>query len=521
MSRTLLPGVWGGILGLLLWLAGIQPGFAHASLLSTFPADGAVLEDPPAQIELRFNEPVRITQLQLLSSSGQTVELGELTGSAAALQASLPAGIPTGSYLVSWRAISADSHPVSGSFVFQVGQADPQALRVLLAAHGQTDPLRWPLLMVRWGIYLGSLFVVGVLGWWPLLQGRREQVAESWAFATAWLTLSLTVVAFCLHMAQLYPQFSGSDGLAVLTSPFGRGIALRLLGLGMLIWACEGAGPWTSGLGSLLVIGSFLPIGHALTSDFPLGTMALLGLHLAGSAFWLGGLWGLHHLLKRELTSDSTARVERFSDVATWAVPGLILAGVGMGGIHRGWQWDHPYGQYLWAKLILVLMIMGLGAHNKFHLLPALQTRSRAARVSLQRIVRLELLGLVLVLALTSFLVAQSPPTSHGAGSPSEPVCQAQLPDLPVHLKISPCRPGPNRVSVKIEGIPAQELTLSFSLPEQGIPPLRRRARAEGAGQFVVEDAPLALAGEWQIDLALLISDFEQRRGQVRVALSP
>jgi hypothetical protein len=70
-----------------------------------------------------------------------------------------------------------------------------------------------------------------------------------------------------------------------------------------------------------------------------------------------------------------------------------------------------------------------------------------------------------------------------------------------------------------VEGIPAQALTLGFSLPEHGIPPLRRTALPNGSGQFAVENVPLALSGEWQIDLALLISDFEERRGQVRVSL--
>ncbi|MCF2969790.1 copper resistance protein CopC/CopD [Synechococcus sp. Nb3U1] len=525
LTRLLPQGILSGILCFLLWLAGIQPGWAHASLLATFPADGAVLAEPPAQIELRFNEPVQITQLQVLSSTGQAVELGELAGSADAPQAPIGIRIPAGSYIVSWRAISADSHPVSGSFVFQVGEANPEALQVLLATHGSADPLRWPLLIVRWGIYVGSLFGVGVLGGWRLLRGRLSAEAASWAFAAAWITLSLTVVAFCLHLAQLYPHFTGGNFVAVLGSPYGWGIQLRLLGLGLLIWACEGGGAWVSGLvGSLLVIGSFLPIGHALTSEYPLWTMALLGLHLAGSAFWLGGLWGLDQLLKRDPTSESVAVVQRFSDVATWAVPGLILAGVGMGGIHRGWTMADSYGQYLWAKLILVLMIMALGAHNKFRLVPALREGSLAVRKALRSIVRLEWVGLLAVLALSSFLVAQAPPShglAHGEGSLASSVCQEQSDDPPIHLRLSPCRPGSNQVLVEVEGIPAQELTLAFSLPERGIPPFRRSILPDESGQWVLQEVQLALPGEWQIDLALLISDFEERRGQVRVSLSP
>jgi copper transport protein len=54
-------------------------------------------------------------------------------------------------------------------------------------------------------------------------------------------------------------------------SPYGWGTGLRLAGLGILIWACEGGAAWASGMGSVLVLGSFLPIGHALTSEYPRG----------------------------------------------------------------------------------------------------------------------------------------------------------------------------------------------------------------------------------------------------------
>ncbi|MFS8807788.1 copper resistance protein CopC, partial [Synechococcus sp. R6-10] len=155
--------IWSGILCALLWVAGIQPVFAHASLLSTFPEDGAVLQEAPTQVRLVFNEPVRITQLQVLGSSGRALALENVVSTGNAPQGDLPQEIPEGVYIVSWRAISADSHPVSGSFVFLVG-ADPERVQTVRATHLQgRDPLYWPLVGVRWGIYLGSLFVVGVL----------------------------------------------------------------------------------------------------------------------------------------------------------------------------------------------------------------------------------------------------------------------------------------------------------------------------------------------------------------------
>ncbi|MFS8891796.1 copper resistance protein CopC, partial [Synechococcus sp. R55.2] len=145
--------IWSGILCALLWVAGIQPAFAHASLLSTFPEDGAVLQEAPTQVRLVFNEPVRITQLQVLGSSGRALALENVVSTGNAPQGDLPQEIPEGVYIVSWRAISADSHPVSGSFAFQVGAADPGQLQAARTAHAQgRDPLYWAVVGVRWGI---------------------------------------------------------------------------------------------------------------------------------------------------------------------------------------------------------------------------------------------------------------------------------------------------------------------------------------------------------------------------------
>jgi Uncharacterized protein, homolog of Cu resistance protein CopC len=82
--------IWSGILCALLWVAGIPPAFAHASLLSTFPEDGAVLQEAPTQVRLVFNEPVRITQLQVLGSSGRALALENVVSTGNAPQGICP-----------------------------------------------------------------------------------------------------------------------------------------------------------------------------------------------------------------------------------------------------------------------------------------------------------------------------------------------------------------------------------------------------------------------------------------------
>jgi hypothetical protein len=70
-----------------------------------------------------------------------------------------------------------------------------------------------------------------------------------------------------------------------------------------------------------------------------------------------------------------------------------------------------------------VLMMVGLGAHNKFRLVPALRQGGQAVGRLLRQIVRLELVGLILVLALTSFFGSSS-----SAWTGEELPCRAVLP---------------------------------------------------------------------------------------------
>jgi copper transport protein len=138
----------GGLLVLLLaaWFVGgivtAGPAAAHATLVSTDPADGARLDRAPDCITLRFSEPVSLGAgyARLLQSDGTvyestaSVDDGTLT---LVPRAELPDD--TG-YLVTYRVVSADSHPVAGAFSFTVGNAELVAADAA-SGEGRTDPL--------------------------------------------------------------------------------------------------------------------------------------------------------------------------------------------------------------------------------------------------------------------------------------------------------------------------------------------------------------------------------------------
>jgi len=102
---------------------------AHPNLLSSTPAEGAD-GAAPGKIELHFSENL-LTQF-----SGAKLVMTEMPGMAHSpmpMKAKVSAGsdpksmlitplapLPAGTYQVEWRAVSSDTHPITGNVTFKV-----------------------------------------------------------------------------------------------------------------------------------------------------------------------------------------------------------------------------------------------------------------------------------------------------------------------------------------------------------------------------------------------------------------
>jgi methionine-rich copper-binding protein CopC len=103
-----------------------EPALAHTELAESVPSDGAVLEMPPEQVTLRFSEPVRLTALSVQKDGAGKQSLGPLPSDPADRFVVAAPALEDGRYTVSWRALSADTHVMTGELVFAVGgTSDP------------------------------------------------------------------------------------------------------------------------------------------------------------------------------------------------------------------------------------------------------------------------------------------------------------------------------------------------------------------------------------------------------------
>lgn len=96
------------------------PASAHADLVSTDPADGAVLQSAPESITLNFNSKILegLAELAVTNSVGELVT-GIVAESAQTTTTALwPADLPGDTYKVAYRIVSEDGHPITGAFSF-------------------------------------------------------------------------------------------------------------------------------------------------------------------------------------------------------------------------------------------------------------------------------------------------------------------------------------------------------------------------------------------------------------------
>ena len=134
---------------------------AHATLEETTPERAARLKAAPEQVTLRFSEPVEAEfgAMRVFDSRGREVQDGRAfhpgdRGAEVAIR--LRDGLGDDGYTVTYRVISADSHPVSGGFVFVVGDATAPPTTVAELLDDDSGPVTGTAFAVTRAVQFGS-----------------------------------------------------------------------------------------------------------------------------------------------------------------------------------------------------------------------------------------------------------------------------------------------------------------------------------------------------------------------------
>ncbi|MGM9466603.1 copper resistance CopC/CopD family protein [Streptomyces murinus] len=402
MTRTITPRPRTLVLLLLAalgaLLAGAAPASAHAALTGSDPAQGVVVQQPPARVSLTFSEKVAMNgdSLRVLDPKGKPVQTGapdNVRGTTYAVR--LKGGLGKGTYTVTYEVVSADSHPVAGAYTFSIGAPS----RTVVSGSGPTvgGGVVGGLYQVgRYVSYAGYIVLVGgaafVLLCWRRGAGVRalqRLVVGGWlalTAATLWLLLLRGSYTTTGKVADVFDL--GLLGQVLATKP-GAALVSRLLLLaaaalfiavlfGTYQRREEGAEKrdLTFGLGiGGLVVAAGLATSWAMSEHASVGlqpgiAMPVDVVHLLAVAAWLGGLTALLVALYRAPagTPVEAAAVRRFSRLAFGSVVALVATGV-----YQSWRqlgsWsaftDTRYGQLLLAKIALVAVMVGLASVSR------------------------------------------------------------------------------------------------------------------------------------------------------------
>jgi putative copper resistance protein D len=229
---------------------------------------------------------------------------------------------------------------------------------------------------------------------------------------------ALLVAHYLLEPARMAGSLSGitDAGLQmyVLHSRAPLVLAMRLGGL-LLLWLALRDGARIRGLGlaaAVLIAVSFAATGHTARSSLWWLLGPMLALHLLVVQFWFGSLLPLMWVTRREAGPAAARIVQRFSLVATWTVPLVLVAGViiALVLLPDASALLRPYGLGLLLKVLAFAALMALAAANKWRLGPALEHGNAAGRLRFIIGVEFALIAAVLMgtAALTTFWSPES-----------------------------------------------------------------------------------------------------------------
>src|SRR6202453_3560152 len=199
---------------------------AHASLVSTEPADGSVLAQAPKTVQLRFNESVTPAVISLIDATGRARKDATASAVDETIIITLPEELPPGTQVVSYRVISEDGHPVAGSMVFSIGAATGAATAQATAS--SVAGLIW---LARIGLYLGLFAGVGGVffsTWIARARAASNAIAAALAVGLIAAAASLGLQGLDLLNLALGDLVTPAPWKAALATSLGRSLLIAI-----------------------------------------------------------------------------------------------------------------------------------------------------------------------------------------------------------------------------------------------------------------------------------------------------
>lgn len=540
--RILFRGVAAMVLLLAGGLLGPATALAHAVLIDSNPKAGQMLAAAPAEVSATFNESVGPIFFKILDRTGKEVgNAGEIKLEGTRLILPLGSQLPNGTYMLTFRVISADTHAVGATFGFSIGERMADASGMMQSTPQTTTRWTWAVALNRWLLYSAMLLAAGSALFVLLI--RAPVVVGIKTLKLGGIAASLAAIAYVLSIA-----FGGAEmvlgGAGALWSPntWSKGLASTLMpsaaigvpAMLLLMWgfarSAESMRSTALAVGAAAAIASFLVTGHAATAS-PVWLMATaVGIHLFAIAFWMGALYPLYLSAGLNSARECGALMNQFSRWAVFAVGAVVVSGATISWTQlAGLQHivGNDYGSALIRKLILFVMVLGIAAYNKLKLTPALEREDPTAAPRIRRTIRIEYGVYVLILGVAMTMTLTPPPRAlaeQGAGNANgTPMAMGGIKTTlrsangySVDIELSPARAGENMLMATVKDANGKvldkisDLELVASLESAGISEIRLKGKPLGNGMWHVMISEMIIPGQWTLGIEAFTSDFDK-----------
>jgi copper transport protein len=525
---------------------------AHAQLVGTSPQSGTTVRTQPREVIFKYNQPVggTVGAVRVYNAEGEQVDNLDVShpgGHQSWMGVGLKSDLPDGTYTATYRVISADTHIVYGGLVFSIGhpgKAPRYTVARLISKNQSGEATKIAFGATRALDYLSIALMVGGLAfllfaWRPAiaaLGGKERLGGAAGAFyrrlsrvlaVAVLLGIVVSVLGILLQGASaagvsLWASLTGPIIRDTLHSRFGTVWGLRVIdwvALGVLLLAAARlprARRWLAvpiALGALYLVMTPAFAGHPSIQSpvavfFPTNVV-----HVLAASIWVGGIACFLLALPaatRRLSSEDRSRLllgtmARFSPFALGAViaiaiTGVIQAYIDVRSVHA--LFSTTYGLLVFAKVVLLVILIGFGALNRQQILPALKrVVERAeppgwvgswARTSF----RGELALMLVVFGVTAALVSYAPPIDAAQGPVS---INTTLGPAELEMTVEPAKVGLNTIHLYLinakdgtQFTATKQLTVTASLPSKQIGPLPLKATVAGPGHYVLGGAQLS-----------------------------
>lgn len=524
-----------GIAGLVLAaFAGVGRVSAHAELLSSDPQPGEVLDTGPKQITLTFTEPVEISlgAVRLFDGTGTSIDISTARhpdGHGEVVEIDLP-NLANGSYVVDWRVVSSDSHPVHAAYTFQVGPDSNLASGLLdqIISNSHTGgtagiglSVSRSLVTAAIAIVFGGLLLCG-LGIVPFERRQRLVIGGSAVVGAIAGLLALPLEVGYTAGRSLGVITDGSAWRAVWHTTIGLAWVVRaaaILVTAEILLAtrsrCRAAWWQLLAIIGLVVVGIASAYGgHGAAGRWHYLGVFVTMLHVSAMAVWLGGL----AMLLISFNSVDRRAATRFSSLAIVSVATIVVSG-SVQALRQVGSFDEltgtSYGKLLIWKLVIVAAVLGVAAvarqstHGRLSLAgPVVEASVGAAaldegfdRARLRRAISIESMLAVAVVVVTSLLMAANP----SAATASAPFSSTLTSNgYLANISVAPARAGSNEVHLYLSS-PNSSLeqpdavTVTIQDPSRDVNPITLDVGKAGAGHYINNAASFPYAATWRL----------------------